>query len=316
MEKFATLEPVRLYPSAANSGTRALSRNKLGPSPRLVGRLPTDLYLLILAHLPVPDFPAYSRCCRSTAALAQDEKLWESRWKALGVDVHKLDVVLDDLEAKSRGQAAASRAAAPPTIAVDDDFGDFATADVLGQPPSQGEMGDFVGAFSNVALATQLPSMPTKKTFRSMFIRAHTLLKPLTKVLSSPPHLILSNLSASLSSPSLRQEALMLRLLSLYLSPRIQPLRNWAPLYSSLRSAMDRFDANLLAAFDVADSKGDEPGMREAAESSWELSDGSGDWEMGKVWADKREIFYESGKWNPLDNFTYAYNLLHLCQFA
>jgi recyclin-1 len=47
--------------------------------------------------------------------------------------------------------------------------------------------------------------------------------------------------------------------------------------------------------------------MREAAEASWEVSMSdhpAGDWEMGKVWADKREIFYEQGRWNPLDNIT------------
>jgi recyclin-1 len=67
---------------------------------------------------------------------------------------------------------------------------------------------------------------------------------------------------------------------------------------------MDRFDANLLAAFDVADGKLKEDEMRDAAEASWEVWDGTGDWEMGKVWAEKREIFYEQGKWNPLDNVT------------
>ncbi|KAF8635631.1 hypothetical protein AX15_000269 [Amanita polypyramis BW_CC] len=79
---------------------------------------------------------------------------------------------------------------------------------------------------------------------------------------------------------------------------------------------MDRFDANLLAAFDTADGRGDEDAMREAAESSWDIwesslsLDGSRapgaivEWEMGKVWAEKREIFYEHGQWNALDNFT------------
>ena len=68
---------------------------------------------------------------------------------------------------------------------------------------------------------------------------------------------------------------------------------------------MDRFDSNLLSAFDVADGKGDEEGMKEAAASSWELWDkGSTDWEMGKVWAEKKEIFYQQGKWKALDNFT------------
>jgi recyclin-1 len=27
---------------------------------------------------------------------------------------------------------------------------------------------------------------------------------------------------------------------------------------------------------------------------------------MGKVWAEKREIFYEQGQWNPMDNVTQA----------
>lgn len=104
----------------------------------------------------------------------------------------------------------------------------------------------------------------------------------------------------------------MLALLSHFLSPKVQPLRNWAVLGNALRTAMDRFDASLLAAFDVADGKGDEVGMREAAEASWGVwtaleggdMDGMNDWEMGKVWAEKREIFYEQGRWNALDNFT------------
>ncbi len=79
---------------------------------------------------------------------------------------------------------------------------------------------------------------------------------------------------------------------------------------------MDRFDASLLTAFDSADGRGDENAMREAAESSWDIWESSStlggprapgvanDWEMGKVWAEKREIFYEHGQWNAMDNFT------------
>ena len=63
--------------------------------------------------------------------------------------------------------------------------------------------------------------------------------------------------------------------------------------------------------------------MREAAEASWEVFDRSGGegcvptygesgfgshreahWELGMVWIEKREIFYEQSKWRPLDNFT------------
>ncbi|KAL0959477.1 hypothetical protein HGRIS_011187 [Hohenbuehelia grisea] len=65
---------------------------------------------------------------------------------------------------------------------------------------------------------------------------------------------------------------------------------------------MDRFDVNALLAFDTFDGKGDEAGMREAAEANWEVWDRTGDWEVGKVWAEKCEMFYEQGKYEPLDN--------------
>ncbi|KAJ7164689.1 exocyst complex component Sec10-domain-containing protein [Mycena crocata] len=308
MEKFATLEPVRLYNSATTTGARLLSRTqqpKVAATPPLIGRLPSDLHLLILSYLPVPDFPAYARCAHATAGLSRSETIWEARWKALGVETHKLGSVLDDLESRERGQAAASRAAAPPTISVDDEFGDFASVDVLSAAPSLDEMGDFVGTFGPpTPRISILPVTPSKPTYRTMFMRAHSLLKPLTSALASAPHVILTELSSILSAPSLRQESLTLHLLSLFLSPRIKPLRKWDTMYASLRSAMDRFDANALAGFDAADSRGDETGMREAAESSWEVWDGEGDWEMGKVWAEKREIFYTQGQWRPLDNLT------------
>jgi recyclin-1 len=199
---------------------------------------------------------------------------------------------------------------------VDDEFGDFASVEVP-TTPSLAEMGDFVGEFMPVTSAPitlRPPSSPIKPTCRTMFMRAHTLLKPLTLALSSQPHIILTELSSILLSPSLRQESLTLHLLSLFLSPQIKPLRKWDTMYSSLRSAMDRFDANALAGFDAADSRGDEAGMREAAESSWEVWDGNGDWEMGKVWAEKREIFYQQGQWRPLDNFTCVNSTL--CPFS
>ncbi|KAJ7729685.1 exocyst complex component Sec10-domain-containing protein [Mycena maculata] len=307
MEKFATLEPVRLYNSAATTGARLFPRTQQPKAPAtspLIGRLPSDLHLLILSYLPVPDFPAYARCTHATAGLSRSETIWEARWKALGVEAHKLGSVLDDLEARSRGQAAASRAAAPPMIPVDDEFGDFASVDVFSAAPSLEEMGDFVGDFGPPTPRTPMPFIPAKPTFRTMFMRAHSLLRPLTAALASPPHVILTEISSILSSPSLRQESLTLHLLSLFLSPRVKPLRKWDTLYASLRSAMDRFDANALAGFDAADSRDNEKDMREAAESSWEVWDGEGDWEMGKVWAEKREIFYQQGQWRPLDNFT------------
>ncbi|KII91464.1 hypothetical protein PLICRDRAFT_104834 [Plicaturopsis crispa FD-325 SS-3] len=301
MDKFATLEPTRLYGTSSSkpfSKSTHVNRNAVP----LIGRLPVDLHLLILSYLPIPDFPAYARCCRSTAQLARDDRVWQPRWSSFAVAANDLSSVLDDLETKTRGRAASIRAAAPPTLAVeslDDEFGDFASGNTL--TTYGAEMGDFVGG----TVDSYVPPTPavSPASPRSMYIRAHNLLKPCTAALSSPPHQILTALSAH-ASPSLRQQAKLLHLLSLFLSPRIQPLRAWPTLHASLRTAMDRFDANLLAAFDGADGKGDEDAMREAAESSWELWDGRGDWEMGKVWAEKREIFYEQGKWKPLDNVT------------
>lgn len=85
MEKFATLEPVRLYNSATTTGARLLSRQqpRTPATPPLIGRLPSDLHLLILSYLPVPDFPAYARCTHATAGLSRSEGIWETRWKAL-----------------------------------------------------------------------------------------------------------------------------------------------------------------------------------------------------------------------------------------
>jgi recyclin-1 len=292
MHKFQALEPVRLHKS-----------QKITPK-NLVGRLPSDLHLIVLAHLPVPDLPAYARCSHATSALAHDDSVWQKRWTALGIEKHGLAAALDDIEAYQKRQVAALRAAAPPTIPVDDDFGDFASVDVLHPPPA--DLADFVGAFD-------APSKPpplslsfalAKETFRNKFIRAHNLLKPLLQHLSSPPHLILSQL-ATVASPALRSQAKLFHLLSRFLSPAIQPVLRYDAFALSLRSAMDRFDASLLAAFDVADGKNDEAAMKEAAESSWDLWDRTGDWEMGKVWAEKREIFYQHG-WKPLDNITCA----------
>jgi len=313
MEKFATLEPVKLYASAASTGARILGRGS-GQKPAalaapLVGRLPSDLHLLILSYLPIPDISSYSRCCRATAVFANDDTIWNKRWKALGIEKDPaFKRVLDILDRKSNEKIVESRAAGPPIIPVDDEFGDFTAADVFAPPE---EMGDFVGAFHNTQHIPTTPSkfgsysFPTPNdTSRIKYIRAHTLLKPLTRLLSSAPHVVLSDLAAGVSH-SLYEEAKTLRLLSLFLSPAIQPVRQWDSLYSSLRTSMDRFDATLLAAFDVADGKSDEAGMREAAASSWEVWDAhSGDWEMGKVWAEKREIFYQQGRWRPLDNFT------------
>ncbi|EDR10470.1 uncharacterized protein LACBIDRAFT_248167 [Laccaria bicolor S238N-H82] len=150
-------------------------------------------------------------------------------------------------------------------------------------------MGDFIGAFPSSSYKP-----PPKETPRTRYIRAHNLLKPVLQILSSsPPHLLLSSLTSLLiPSPPLSLQAKLLRLLSSFLSPTIQPVRSSALLQVPLRNAIDRFDASLLTAFDSADSSNDEKSMKEAAYASWSLSSSSSNWEMGKMWAEKREIFY------------------------
>ena len=327
MDKFATLEPVRLY--ASHTGARLFSRgttsNKdsadgTGTIPQtLVGSLPSSLHIIIVYHLPIPDIATYSKCSRATRLCAFHDSVWEKRWKALGIGNNDpvLNSILENLQRKTNEKkpASAAKAAAAAALPVADDFGEFTTAELY-SPSSPDVMHDFSSSFVNMQLPAEPPTTTTtsslsyshsstNESYKTKYIRVHNLLKSLTRILLSPPQLILSQMAEQVNH-SLYHEAKLLRLLSHFLSPDVQPLRRWEALYFALRSAMDRFDSNLLSAFDVADGKGDEVGMKEAAASSWELWDNksSADWEMGKVWTEKKEIFYQQGRWKALDNFT------------
>lgn len=321
MDKFTTLEPVRLYapttptasaPRTLKNAQRLPGTPIRGPPPfQLIGRLPADLHILTLTYLAVPDFPAYALSSRALANLAKDERVWEARWRMFGVERSGLGDVLDALEEKAKAQNALAKDQGPPTLAVDivdDEFGEFAAVNA-----QVGEMGDFIGAFSNTVI--QSPAIPNfgaeppKPTFRARYVRAHNLLKVLLPALSAPPHAVLSALFAS-PVPSLRQQAHTLRLLSYFLSGSVKPIRPWEAQSAALRAAIDRFEDALLTAFDTADGKNNEDAMREAAEASWEVRDHSdGSWELGAMWAEKREIFYEQSRWRALDNFTYVFFL-------
>ncbi|KAH8112423.1 hypothetical protein DFH11DRAFT_1511756, partial [Phellopilus nigrolimitatus] len=85
--------------------------------------------------------------------------------------------------------------------------------------------------------------------------------------LSSLPHIVLSTLFPAPSPPPLLQQSHTLHLAH-YLSPAMRAVRNHETLDVALRSAVDRSQAGLLSAFDVADGKKDEAGMREAALAS------------------------------------------------
>lgn len=136
----------------------------------------------------------------------------------------------------------------------------------------------------------------------------HVSLVPLCQHLrSSPsPSSTLALLFPPPSSLTLAQQSQVLLKLLLFLSPSLQPLRDWGFLRQALLAASDRFDSTCLVAFEMADSKGDTEAMRIAGEASWSVWEaGSGtreQWECGRVWVEKREVFYETSKWDSLEN--------------
>ncbi|KAH9968027.1 exocyst complex component Sec10-like protein, partial [Russula dissimulans] len=299
--KFKALEPVKLHQDSKSDTQRYGPRFLSTPH---IGKLPSSLHLAILQYIPVPDVPAYARTNRALARLAASEELWEHHYSLLGIDRYGFGPVLDELESRTRKDAPLQ----PPTLTVDvadDDFGDFSSGS-----DTFAEVGNFIGS-STVMQGTNILGATS---FRALYIRAHKLLRNLAPALLEPPHQILSSLFpptiASAPSLTLLHRSKTLHLLHQFHS-LLQPLRSSPSLLSALRAASDRFDATLLSAFDVADSRADEAGMRDAAEASWEIWDpheiGSGavaEWEMGRVWGEKREIFYVSTGHKPLDNFT------------
>lgn len=134
----------------------------------------------------------------------------------------------------------------------------------------------------------------------------HTSLVPLCRHLRSSPSPSSTLALIFPSATSLSAQADTLLSLLLFLSPLIQPLHDWGFLRQALLAAADRFDSACLVAFETADGKGDEGDMRTAASSSWKVWDAGGgsrdQWECGRVWVEKREVFYETSKWDPLEN--------------
>lgn len=352
MDKFATLEPTKLHaqqqrsPSfqTATSNVKSSSTARYSvafnartpvptqvlpatkPPPPLIGKLPADLHSLVLVHLPVPDIARYARATRATNKVARDEILWERRWEDLAVQRLGLGAILDELESKAKAENERQNrnVLGPATLAVssldDDDFGDFASA-----PPST--LMDLSGSAPLRSGDAYTPGKPTP-TFLAKYVRAHTLLLPLLPAPNAPTHSILASIASCLpsdsTSASLLTQARMLHLLARFLSPAIKPVSAWDLRLASLKTALDRFDASMLTAFDAADTGGDETRMKEVASASWEVSicmngigrrstkpgAAGGDWEMGRLWAEKREIFYEQGKWDSSANLTCVYHFL------
>jgi recyclin-1 len=318
MDKFKALEPVKLH-QGSSFGSQ---RYAFGSGSPFVGRLPSSVHSVILQYTPVPDIPAYARTNRAVARLAVSEELWKYKYSLLGIDRYGFGLVLDELESRTRGEVTEQ----PPTLTVDvadDDFGDFTSGEdpfgfgIESFPSQSGfttsppEVGNFMGS----GTVMQDTNVLGATSFRALYIRAHKLLRNLAPALLESPHQILSSLFPPVTTTpplSLVHRSKTLHLLHRFLF-YLEPLRSTPSLLTALRAASDRFDTTLLNAFDVADGRADEDGMREAAEASWEIWDphksGSGavaEWEIGHVWAEKREIFYVTSAHKPLDNFTYV----------
>lgn len=302
MDKWTSLEPVKLYASAANKLGGA---SKTKPVPRLayIGPLPLDIHLRILHHLPTFDIPAYAISSRATAQLSNTDSFWQEKCGVLCLDQPAYAGIVADL--LTRSPSANGVASMPPVLSVqseEDDFGDFASAPLSARQfldAREGEMGGFIGGPRDIPTSSQ-------STSKGKYIQAHILLLELSQLLKSPPHLVLSAMFPPPSPPSLHQQSMTLHLLSLFLSSTTQPAREWIDLRRSLIATMDRFEASLLTSFDAASARDDEAAMTEAAWASWQVWDASGtslEWELGKVWTETREVFYEGGQWDPLKNF-------------
>jgi recyclin-1 len=294
------------------------------------GRLPRDLYDLILVHLPVFDIPQFSRCSRTLARIVKDGDHWEYRWKALGVQQNGLGPILNDLEQQvinSNATKTTTPIAGPATIEVEseDDFGEFSMVSLVnstsGMFPSPASNGFLIptptNAFTILGPRPVVP-LPTQATSnlanRPQFIRAFTLIKKfLLPSLSSPPHLILSSLFPPPNRHSIEHQSRVLLLLLVFLSSYVQPVRDWYTLRTTLKGAADRFEANLLSSFEFAYGKNDEMAMKETASAGWRVWQGARspkeqekvrDWEIGRVWIEKQEVFYDAGQMDSLRNFS------------
>jgi recyclin-1 len=293
MDRWTTLEPVKLHqgshpstekqPSKGTASFTAASQAHQNHA-QFIGRLPSELHLLILHFLPIPDIPSYARVNRALSRLSGDERVWERRWRLLiGVEnasepnarvraEEKMNALLHEIErrgagaprghsnayrngttghsrASSRGSVDLGSMGSPGRVRasgggyaygsqnnrtsvpqgvlpVDDDFGDFAAADLASD-----EFDDFVGAsppttgkkvenftplytpsfaspgFFPPAAASPVPTAPSfppnsiratsftsSSPSRTHFKRAYALLKPLLRIVhaSTPPHALLT----------------------------------------------------------------------------------------------------------------------------
>ncbi|KAL5639525.1 hypothetical protein ACGC1H_006226 [Rhizoctonia solani] len=308
MDKWTTLEPVKLHGPNRQSRLPNVNRHTF------IGPFPPEVHARILAYLPIPSLPACARVSRAFSRLVRDDRVWKRKYDALGITHFEFDSAIDALESVSGGQSTQSAEAAALVPAEEDDFGDFASAPMDQPLPGAqepklmiSEYGDFVVAGGSKP-AAPFPTVPATSLY-AQYLRVHRLLTPLLSALLASPHLVLPTLFPESAAPMSRSiQAKILHLLARFLGPIVQPTLNWPNARRALMATLDRFDGALLSAFDAADGQADEREMKDCAMASWEAwialdDERIGDeWEMGRTWAEKRGIFYEHGKWDPVAN--------------
>ncbi|KAG8776685.1 F-box protein: endocytic membrane traffic, recycling ReCYcling 1 [Ceratobasidium sp. 428] len=311
MDKWQTLEPVRLHGPQGQPRLPAVNRRTF------IGPFPPEVHMRILAYLPIPSLPSCARVSRAFSRLVRDDRVWKQKYTALGVDLYDLDPAIDVLDDITKHHDATRTIAAANAPAEEDDFGDFTSAPLSPPMPAVAqprlvvsEFGDFVVA-GGAEAPTTTQSPPATSAY-AQYLRVHRVLIPLLSALLASPHLVLPALFPENAAPLSRLlQSKILHLLARFLSPAVQPTLNWPNARRALLATLDRFDGGLLGAFDAADGQGDESTMRDCAAASWEAWVAMGEdgrvgeeWEMGRTWAEKREVFYEHGKWDATANLT------------
>ena len=311
MHRWTTLEPVKLYGVKQELKRPSATEVKQPhvPPQQYIGPLPVDIHILIIQYLPIPAIPKYALASRALSRLSHDERIWKRCSKLLNLEDLSVSSLLALIDPSTANGDASLTPAVLDVHNDDEDFGDFASA----SPTFNSNRLSSSITSSAVMVGDTLRSM-SRTNYKNAHITLMRLCSRLRASASIPPHLILSELFVLPVNDqlNLRQQSKTLRLLSCFLSPVLQPTSEWRTLRATLVSVIDRFQANALATFESADVRGDVARMTEAAWASWECWERpivlrnpiGNDWEPGKVWADKIETFYETGQWDPLQNFT------------
>lgn len=321
MERWTTLEPVKLYTSGGALSIQPSSKARTPRNPNLyaryIGPLPVDIHILVINFLPITSLPTYALASRALARLLHDERIWKRKCDVLKLQDPAISKLLASIEHPSAVSNPGPKP--PPELEVqaleEDEFGDFASAPLVVTLSSNGfnEIPTMRHSEVTTPFTASTPnntSSDVRPALRTRYMHAHRLLRELSRRLpNAAPHLLLTALFPPPHTPPLRQRAQTLAVLMRFLSLPIQPVLDWPELRTMLSNAIDRFQAGVLAAFEAADAQHDEKLMSDAAWSSWEVFAVEGghlrnEWELGRVWAEKLEIFYEGSQWEPSRNFT------------